>query len=136
MFIDASAIVAILTSEPQAGALIAALDLGETRITSALAVFEAVTALSRKLDQDVATSERQVQRFLDLSGIQVVPITEAVGADALAAHARYGKGRGHPAKLNLGDCFAYACARTHGVPLLFVGDDFARTDIEAARPTT
>ncbi|MGT2479980.1 type II toxin-antitoxin system VapC family toxin [Methylobacterium oryzae CBMB20] len=50
---------------------------------------------------------------------------------ALAAHARYGKGR-HPARLNLGDCFAYACARVHGVPLLYVGDDFPQTDIRSA----
>ena len=136
MFIDASAMVAILTSEPRAGALVEALDVAEARITSPLAVFESVTALSRKLGQDVATSERQLQRFLDLSGIHIVPITEAVGAEALAAHARYGKGRGHPARLNLGDCFAYACARIHGVPLLFVGDDFSRTDIEPAPPAT
>lgn len=56
------------------------------------------------------------------------------GREAISAFTRFGKGRGHPAQLNMGDCFAYACARTHNVPLLFVGDDFSRTDIPSALP--
>ena len=51
---------------------------------------------------------------------------------ALAAFARFGKGQGHPAQLNMGDCFAYACARTRNIPLLFIGNDFSQTDIPAA----
>ncbi|MDP4025827.1 type II toxin-antitoxin system VapC family toxin [Methylobacterium sp. NEAU 140] len=131
MFVDASAMVAILTAEPAAGALMRCLDAAHAPITSALALFETATALSRKLDQDITVSEAQLARFLDTAGIRVIPVTDAEGAAALAAHARYGKGR-HPARLNLGDCFAYACARTHGVPLLFVGDDFPQTDIAPA----
>jgi ribonuclease VapC len=62
----------------------------------------------------------------------VVPLTDEIGRVALDAFDRYGKGRGHPAQLNMGDCFAYACARVEGAPLLYKGDDFGRTDILAA----
>ncbi|MCJ2007534.1 type II toxin-antitoxin system VapC family toxin [Methylobacterium sp. E-041] len=132
MFVDASAMVAIMSAEPPAAALIRCLDQAEAPITSALAVFETVMALSRKLSQDVANSESQIERFLLAAGIRLVPIAAAESHEALAAHARYGKGRGHPAQLNLGDCFAYACAQVHDVPLLFVGDDFPQTDIRSA----
>jgi len=56
-------------------------------------------------------------------------ITPEIGEIAIAAMARYGKGRGHPAQLNFGDCFSYACAKAAGVPLLYVGDDFSKTDL-------
>lgn len=132
MFIDASALVAVLTAEPERAALLRCLDQAKAPITSAFAVFETATALSRKLEQDIAVSELQIERFLQVAGIAMVPIAAAESREALAAHARYGKGRGHPARLNLGDCFAYACARVHGVPLLFVGNDFPQTDIRPA----
>jgi len=61
-----------------------------------------------------------------------VPIDRAIAKRAVAAFAAYGKGRGHPARLNLADCLSYACARADRVPLLFKGEDFARTDIDAA----
>lgn len=61
-----------------------------------------------------------------------MPIAASETREALSAHARFGKGRSHPAKPNLGDCFAYACAWVHGVPLLFVGEDFPHTDIRPA----
>ena len=57
----------------------------------------------------------------------MIPITDEIGRAALDAFDRYGKGRGHPAQLNMGDCFAYGAAMTLGVPLLFKGDDFAKT---------
>ena len=63
------------------------------------------------------------------AGIEVVPIAGEETRSALDACQRFGKGRGHPARLNLGDCFAYACATTRGVPLLFVGNDFVHTDV-------
>lgn len=134
MFVDASAMVAILSAEPEGPALILCLERADAPVTSALAVFETVTALSRKLAQDVATSESQVDRFLKTARIGLVAIGSAEGRAAIAAHARYGKGRGHPAQLNFGDCFAHACAAVHDVPLLFVGDDFSRTDIRPAMP--
>ena len=131
MFVDASAAVAILTNEPQRSALLRCLDGTSDLITSPLAVFEMVAALTRRRAQPAEMSADQVRAFLDTAGISIVPITDADGQEALAAFARYGKGQGHPAQLNLGDCFAYACARTRDVPLLFVGNDFSQTDIGA-----
>ena len=63
------------------------------------------------------------------ASIATLPIDRTRRHAALAAYARYGKGSGHPARLNLGDCFAYAMAKQHGVPLLYKGDDFSQTDL-------
>ncbi len=70
--------------------------------------------------------------FLETADVASVPITDKDAATALDAFSRYGKGRGHPAQLNLGDCFAYALARHHRTSLLFKGDDFGRMDIQPA----
>ncbi len=134
MFVDASAMVAILADEPERDALLDTLERSGAATASMLAVFETVAALSRKTAQSVAVSERQVGAFLRIAGITIVPIGQPEGAEAIAAFARFGKGQGHPAKLNMGDCFAYACARTQDVPLLFVGNDFPQTDIRPALP--
>lgn len=131
MFVDASALCAILLEEPDGDDLARKLAAAPYRLTSAVAVFETVRALVRVVDMDVRAARRTVMRFLDLADIASVEIGDAEREAALDAVERYGKGR-HPAKLNMGDCFAYACARTHGAPLLFKGDDFSQTDIEAA----
>lgn len=131
MFVDASALVAILTAEAERSTLLSRLDGAVDPLTSGLAVFETAIAVARKTAMSVADAEAQVAEFIRVAGLRIVPIAEAETALALAAHARYGKGR-HPARLNLGDCFAYACARVHGVPLLYVGDDFPQTDIRSA----
>jgi ribonuclease VapC len=68
-----------------------------------------------------------------VAGVRTVSVTERETETALAAFSRYGKGRGHPAQLNLGDCFAYALAKNHRAALLFKGEDFDKTDIAAAR---
>jgi len=73
----------------------------------------------------------RVDLFLKLMGITVVAVAAETRTPAIDAYARYGKSR-HPAALNFGDCFAYACARHERVPLLYKGDDFPQTDIEAA----
>jgi ribonuclease VapC len=132
MFVDASAIVAILNSEPQADAFADAIEGGSAAITSAIAVFEATLALCRTRHAAVEDAVADVEEFLSVAGIQCLPITQREAQTALAAYARYGKGRGHPAQLNLGDCFAYAMARNRELPLLFKGDDFTKTDIEPA----
>lgn len=131
MFVDTSALVAILTAEAERSTLLSRLDGAVDPLTSGLAVFETAIAVARKTAMSVADAEAQVAEFIRVVGLRIVPIAEAETALALAAHARYGKGR-HPARLNLGDCFAYACARVHGVPLLYVGDDFSHTDIRSA----
>ena len=129
MFVDASAIVAILTREPDADALADRLETAVAPITSPIAVFEAVAGLCRKRHARVEEAAEDVRAFLAAAGIQTVPIAPADTETALLAFSRYGKGRGHPAQLNLGDCFAYAVARGHRVGLLFKGADFDKTDI-------
>lgn len=132
MFVDASAIIAVLTDEPEADTLADRLDGVRAPITSPLAVFEAVLGLCRKTHASVAEASADVREFLDGARIGVVPITDREAEAALDAAARYGKGSGHPARLNMGDCFAYAMAKNHRVALLFKGDDFTKTDIQAA----
>ncbi len=129
MFVDASAIVAILTREPEADALIHAVDTASSLVTSPIAVFEAVLGICRKRHGSVAESQRDVLDFLSIADIHISSISAREVETALDAAARYGKGRGHPAQLNLGDCFAYASARNLQVPLLFKGEDFDKTDI-------
>ena len=135
MFVDASAIVAILTREPEADALADVLDRDPSAITSPIAIFEAVLGLCRKRRASVEDAEADVAAFLLAAEIRIVPITAREAETALAAFSRFGKGRGHPAQLNLGDCFAYAVARNDRTSLLFKGDDFAMTDIDPAFPS-
>jgi ribonuclease VapC len=133
MFVDASAMVAMLTDETEGNALADCLAEAAARRTSAIAVCESVAALARKLSYSIDEARALVAQFLDLAGIELAPIGAAESEAALAAFERFGKGR-HPAGLNLGDCFAYGCARALGMPLLFKGDDFTQTDIPAAYP--
>jgi ribonuclease VapC len=132
MFVDASVIVAILTGEPDADALADVLDAAGSPITSAIAVFEAALGVRRKRHASVAEAQEDVLEFLRVAGVRTVSITGQEAETALDAFARYGKGGGHPAQLNLGDCFAYAVAKNHRTALLFKGDDFNKTDIPMA----
>jgi ribonuclease VapC len=88
--------------------------------------------LSSLLKVDPRAAELRIRQMLDAPSILVVPIDAAIARKAVAAFAMYGKGRGHPAQLNLADCMSYACAKIHRVPLLFKGNDFSRTDIQVA----
>jgi ribonuclease VapC len=132
MFVDASAIVAILTREPEADSLADLLEAAPSPITSPIAVFEAALGICRKRHASVEEAEDDVREFLELARIQLIPITAKEADTALAAFSRYGKGRGHPAQLNLGDCFAYAVAKNYRTSLLFKGEDFNKTDIRSA----
>jgi len=116
MFVDASAIVAILTAEPEADVLADLLDAAPHPISSPIAVFEAVLGLCRKRHACVPEAREDVREFLRTAGVRMVAITET--ETALDAFARYGKGLGHAAQLNLGDCFAYAVAKHHGTSML------------------
>ena len=131
MFIDASALTAILTGELGAKNLVARLESAKRRITSPLAIWETATAVARILGMPPSTASKSVFDYLGLAEIEIVAVPVETGAIALDAFDRYGKGR-HPARLNFGDCFAYACARHFGQPLMFKGSDFPQTDIEAA----
>jgi ribonuclease VapC len=131
-FVDASAIVAILTREAEADALADALERESSPITSPIAIFGAALGICRKRHSSVAEAAADVRDFLMIIGARTVSISEREVGTALAAFSRYGKGRGHPAQLNLGDCFAYAIAKNHRATLLFKGEAFEKTDIPSA----
>jgi ribonuclease VapC len=110
--VDASAIVAIITAEPEADALMEALGRASEITTSPVAVYEATLGLVRILRRSVEEAEADIMEFLRLARVAVQPIQPEIAHAALEAFARYGKGRGRPARLNLGDCFVYAQAKS------------------------
>lgn len=130
MFVDASAIVAILAGEEEAPELSARFVRAVTIETSALAVYEAILGLARSQTLSIADAELAVTNFLSDARAEIIPISAEIGRGALHAFERFGRGR-HSARLNMGDCFAYACARALDVPLLFKGGDLSQTDIAA-----
>lgn len=130
MFVDASALTALLTDEEEARELLSRLQQDARRLTSPLAVWEATLAVARILALPIPEATEAVENYLALTEIELVPVPTETTRIALDAFDRYGKGR-HPARLNFGDCFAYACARHFGEPLMFKGADFPLTDIEA-----
>ena len=127
MIVDASVLIAILRDEPEAGAFKRALALAPIRRISPVNWFEAAINAQKAGRSDMAALEKLCER-LELA---VVPIDDVQMRLALRAWTRYGKGR-DPARLNLGDCFAYALAKHANDKLLYKGGDFARTDIAAA----
>lgn len=131
MFVDASALCAIIGKESDAALYMTALERSKRSIISPTAVWETVVAASRLLDRSPDDAETVVDAILRSFKIDIVPIPPEAAALAVDAFARFGRGR-HRAALNFGDCFAYACARHYRMPLLYKGDDFAATDIEAA----
>lgn len=131
MFIDASALVAMVTGEEDAPELFSRLEKSRTRLTSPLAVWEASVAAARILERSPKAAEGEITGLLALMDIEVTAVPASAASEAIDAFERYGKGR-HEAALNFGDCFAYACARHLDMPLLYKGVDFALTDIEPA----
>lgn len=131
IFVDASAIVALITREPDADLLRSKLETSAVRSTSPIAVYEAALAIARKGSMTPIEANKLVTDFLTAANISSSSVNESMAATALLAFERFGKGR-HPAKLNMGDCFAYASARSTGSKLLFKGEDFSQTDIEVA----
>ena len=112
--------------------MIAALERAGSAVTSPIAVYEAALGLRRKRFCSVAEAENDVLEFLALVGAEVSLLDGNAAHEALEAFSRFGEGTGHPAQLNLGDCFAYAQARTLRASLLFKGEDFSQTDIPRA----
>ena len=132
MFHDASAIVAVLAEEAEAAEFIAAIEGAPSRSSSAVALFEAALGLARIRRLEPAEALSIVESFCAIADVEIVPLGADEARAAVDAHARFGKGRGHPARLNMGDCFALAAAVTRGLPLLFKGDDFSETDVIVA----
>jgi len=123
---DASALVAIGERESDAATFAAALENNETVISSINYVETGIVLISRGR----LMSQADLDQWLERIGVSIVR-GEALGTMAMAAYLRFGRGY-HPAKLNLGDCFAYALAKSLGAPLLYKGNDFALTDIRSA----
>jgi ribonuclease VapC len=128
VFLDASVLVSVMVDEDDAAYLIGKIASEPRRITSALAMWEATRAVARIKESPPSEVHRVLNGFLTLFEISVVAIDAGTGMAAVDAHVRYGKGN-HIAKLNMGDCFAYACAKTNKARLLYKGDDFAQTDL-------
>lgn len=140
IFADASALVAILKGEPEAEALAARLAANPGEVwVSALVRFEAEASLAvararmagrdAAAPEDFAVAAGLVGDLLEELGARDLPISAAIARGALEAAAAWGKLVGHPARLNMGDCFAHACAKALGAALLYKGCDFARTDL-------
>jgi ribonuclease VapC len=129
MVLDSSAVVAILFDEPQRSAFTRAIEREPRRLISAANMLESALIVEASRGE---TAGRELDLLLHRASVEVVPVDADQVETARAAWRRYGKGR-HPAGLNFGDCFAYALATASGMPLLFKGEDFSRTDVQAAR---
>ena len=128
MIVDSSAVLAVLLDEPDAERFDTAIANAHACRMSLANVFEAFIVLEGRGGE---AAGQDLDSFLESAGIEPVPVTADHVVAARHAWRRFGKGN-HPAGLNFGDCFAYALAEVTGEPLLFKGDDFALTDIEAA----
>ncbi|MGV6871266.1 type II toxin-antitoxin system VapC family toxin [Pseudochelatococcus sp. B33] len=140
MFVDASVIVAILWREPGYEEIRKRLeDADGPFFISPLVRFEAVVALARqkagevgavkRIPQFLLQAQAAVDEFVAAIDAEEVALSASIGRRAIEASAAYGKSIGHAASLNLGDCFAYACAKELKVALLYKGNDFAHTDL-------
>lgn len=130
--IDSSAVIAILFGESAADALLARLALDPERMMSVASYLETGTVLAARRKSDRMRAIDDLDRFLDEAGIALVPVDVAQAGLALRARIQFGRGMGHGGVLNFGDAFSYALASARHAPLLFVGDDFATTDVAVA----
>lgn len=129
MFLDTSAIIEYFLEGPEYDRITTALANPDTRFfVSPTVVFEVTTVLAGKRQIDVDDATKLVLDFLNELNAEILPATRDTALAALDAFSRYGKGR-HPARLNFGDCFSYAGAKAAGAALLYVGEDFRRTDL-------
>jgi ribonuclease VapC len=131
MIIDTSAMVAVLFDEPEMPAFAHAIENAADCRISAANFFETAIVIDGWRDPVVS---RRLEELIDAVGIVIEPFDEVQARLARAAYRDFGKGSGHPARLNFGDCFAYALARCRGEPLLFKGNDFRHTDIASVLP--
>jgi ribonuclease VapC len=123
--VDTSALIAIVLREAQAPRCIRALEAETAVLASAGTIAEALIVASRR------RVGREMAELLDGLTIDIATVTPAAARRVAQAYEQWGKGI-HPAGLNFGDCFAYALAKEHSCPLLFIGDDFSKTDVESA----
>jgi ribonuclease VapC len=129
MVIDSSVLLAVLFNEPEAERIARSIASDPRRLASAVTMFEtAIVAEARKGEP----GGRELDLLVHKIGLESIPLTGSHAEVARDAWRRFGKGK-HPANLNIGDCCSYALSRIAGEPLLFKGDDFARTDVSAVK---
>ena len=129
MIIDASALIAILRDEPDANVYARAIEAATRRRISAVNFVEAAIVIDGSRDP---VASRRFDELSAAAQLTVEPVTREQAQLAREAYRDFGKGSGHPARLNFGDCFAYALAKVTSEPLLFKGDDFSQTDLQSA----
>lgn len=130
MVIDTSAVIAILVGEPERDRLLEAMRTAAHRRISAASYFECGIVLDSRAS---AGASRRLDLLLESEEVEVEPVPPHQARLARQAHRDYGRGNGHPARLNYGDCFSYALAIDLDEPLLFKGDDFTHTDVRPVR---
>jgi ribonuclease VapC len=123
--VDTSALMAIVLDEPEASACVAALETEDDLLISAGTVAEALVVAARR------NVKEEMERLINGLGFEIAPVTGVSARRVALAYENWGRGV-HPAALNFGDCFAYEVAKERGCRLLFVGDEFRQTDVEAA----
>ena len=128
MIVDTSAIITVIAREPLSGAVRDRLRQDAPLRMSAATVAELLIVADNRFGRSL---KGDAERFLVEAGVDVVPFGSEDARRAADAYAAFGKGN-HPARLNMGDCFAYALAKTRDEPLLFKGDDFTHTDVRSA----
>ncbi|MGH8634739.1 MAG: type II toxin-antitoxin system VapC family toxin [Burkholderiales bacterium] len=131
MILDTSALLAILRDEPEAARFAEAIQRASKRRLSAVSFVETAAVIDGGRDP---VASRGFDDLLQTAQIAIDPVSEAQARVARDAYRDFGRGSGHPAKLNFGDCFAYALAKVAGEALLFKGNDFVHTDVERAIP--
>ena len=129
MILDTSALVAILRDEPDAAMYARAIAQSNVRRLSAANFVETAAVMDGSRDP---IASRRFDELLREAEVRIEPVTEIQARLAREAYRDFGRGSGHAAKLNLGDCFAYALAIDRGEPLLFKGEDFTHTDVSSA----
>ncbi len=129
MIIDTSALIVILRDESQAADFASAIEAATERRMSAANFLEAAVVIDGSRDP---VASRRFDELVSVAHVAVAPVTQRQARIARAAYRDFGKGSGHPANLNFGDCFAYALAKDMEEPLLFEGSDFVHTDVAPA----
>ncbi len=129
MVVDTSAIIAVIFNEPETDTFVTKIVEAQTRFASTATLLEATAVLQR---QTKSRDDRELDTFIVTTSLQVVAFDDAQLEIARRAYRQYGRRSGHPARLNFGDCFAYALAKHFDMPLLFKGNDFGLTDVSPA----
>jgi ribonuclease VapC len=130
VILDTSAVIAILRLEAEASEFARIIERAKQLRISAVSYVEAAAVIDGSKDP---IASRDFDELIEVAQIALEPVTEAQARIARQAYRDFGKTSGHPAKLNFGDCFSYALAKSKGEPLLFKGQEFSRTDVKSAR---